>query len=78
MLVLSLAEDPGGNLDVACGIADEYRVDRIGHIKLGAIAMGGHQHAADGIDERSDPIAEKFRAHGKTQGRQVLFAAQGR
>ncbi|MNH13158.1 hypothetical protein D3C79_727230 [compost metagenome] len=40
--------------------------------------MGGHQHAADGIDERPDPVAQKLRTHGKTQGREVLFAAQGR
>ncbi|MNR33634.1 hypothetical protein D3C85_1513200 [compost metagenome] len=39
--------------------------------------MSGDEHAADGVNERPDPVAEKLRAHGKPQGCQVLFAAEG-
>ncbi|MNJ31796.1 hypothetical protein D3C77_264440 [compost metagenome] len=38
--------------------------------------MGGHQHAANGIDERPDPVAAKFRAQGIAQRRQVATLAQ--
>jgi len=54
----------------------ERRVDRVGHVELGAIAVGGDQHAADRIDEGADAVAEEFRAHRIAQRRQVLAPAQ--
>ncbi|MNN67592.1 hypothetical protein D3C81_1832340 [compost metagenome] len=57
---------------------NERRVDRIGHVELGAIAMGGDQHAADGIDERADTVAEKLRTHRIAERRQIFSTAKHR
>lgn len=74
--ILTLAEQPGGLFDIARGIADKLRVDRVGHIELRAPAVSGHEHAANRIDERADAVAAKVGAQGIAQGSQVTPVTQ--
>jgi len=75
--VLALAEQPGGFFDIARGIADELRVDRVADVELSAPTVGGHYHAADGINEGADPVAFELRAQGVAQRGEVATVSEG-
>ena len=74
--IAALGQHPGRLLDIARSVEDELRVERIAQVELGAPAMRGHQHAAQGVDEGADPVPLEIRAQGIAQRRHVAPSAQ--